>query len=98
MNRRTQASVDGFARGVPGVWYATQHEVASFWTHRESIVIDGADGSGALVLDTGSDRTAICIDDREIPCPGPMTTVVAEEYAKLVRGEIPKYKEWVELA
>jgi branched-chain amino acid aminotransferase len=38
------------------------------------------------------------VDDRPIPCPGPMTATIAEEYSKLVRGEIPEYKEWVELA
>ena len=31
-----------------------------------------------------------------IPCPGPMTTAIAEEYAKLVRGQNDKYKDWVE--
>jgi branched-chain amino acid aminotransferase len=52
-----------------------------------------------FVCGTAAEVSAVnSVDDREIPCPGPMTTVVAEEYSKLVRGEIPKYKEWVELA
>jgi branched-chain amino acid aminotransferase len=38
------------------------------------------------------------VDDREIPCPGPITTAVAEVYARAVRGEEPQYKEWCELA
>jgi branched-chain amino acid aminotransferase len=36
------------------------------------------------------------LDDRPIPCPGPMTTAIAEEYHKAVRGETDRYKEWVE--
>jgi branched-chain amino acid aminotransferase len=52
-----------------------------------------------FVCGTAAEVSAVnSVDDREIPCPGPMTAVIAEEYSKLVRGEIPKYKEWVELA
>ena len=36
------------------------------------------------------------VDDRAIPCPGPMTAAIAEEYGKAVRGEIDRYKDWVE--
>jgi branched-chain amino acid aminotransferase len=36
------------------------------------------------------------LDDRPIPCPGPMTTAIADEYHKAVRGETDRYKEWVE--
>jgi branched-chain amino acid aminotransferase len=36
------------------------------------------------------------VDDREIPCPGPITTAIADEYAKAVRGRVDRYKEWVE--
>jgi branched-chain amino acid aminotransferase len=36
------------------------------------------------------------LDDRPIPCPGPMTTAIAEEYHKAVRGETDRYKDWVE--
>jgi branched-chain amino acid aminotransferase len=38
------------------------------------------------------------VDDREIPCPGPMTTAIGEEYARVVRRQIDRYKDWVELA
>ena len=31
------------------------------------------------------------------PCPGPMTTAIGEEYAKVVRGQVDRYKDWVEL-
>jgi branched-chain amino acid aminotransferase len=52
-----------------------------------------------FVCGTAAEVSAVnSVDDREIPCPGPATATIAEEYSKLVRGEIPKYKEWVELA
>jgi branched-chain amino acid aminotransferase len=37
------------------------------------------------------------VDDRSIPCPGPMTKAIAETYARAVRGEEPAYKDWCEL-
>jgi branched-chain amino acid aminotransferase len=37
------------------------------------------------------------VDDRQIPCPGPMTTSIAETYGRAVRGEEPAYKDWCEL-
>jgi branched-chain amino acid aminotransferase len=36
------------------------------------------------------------VDDREIPCPGPITTAIADEYSRAVRGQVDRYKEWVE--
>jgi branched-chain amino acid aminotransferase len=36
------------------------------------------------------------VDDREVPCPGPMTKAVMEEYGKAVRGQVDRYKDWVE--
>ncbi len=52
-----------------------------------------------FVCGTAAEVSAVnSVDDRTLPCPGPMTTTIAQEYAKTVRGEIPKYKEWVELA
>jgi branched-chain amino acid aminotransferase len=38
------------------------------------------------------------VDDREIPCPGPMTLAIGEEYHRVVRGEVDRYKDWVEHA
>ena len=38
------------------------------------------------------------IDDRSIPCPGPITKAIAEVYARAVRGEEDQYKDWCELA
>jgi branched-chain amino acid aminotransferase len=36
------------------------------------------------------------VDDRPIPCPGPTTKAIAEEYARAVRGQVDRYKDWVE--
>lgn len=36
------------------------------------------------------------VDDRELPCPGPMTVAIGQEFAKAVRGKVDRYKEWVE--
>ena len=36
------------------------------------------------------------VDDRPVPCPGPMTKAIMEEYGKAVRGQVDKYKDWVE--
>jgi branched-chain amino acid aminotransferase len=38
------------------------------------------------------------VDDRSVPCPGPITKAVADIYAKAVRGQDPRYKDWCELA
>jgi branched-chain amino acid aminotransferase len=36
------------------------------------------------------------VDDREVPCPGPMTLAIGEEYGRVVRGQVDQYKDWVE--
>ena len=38
------------------------------------------------------------VDDRSVPCPGPITKAVADGYAAAVRGQDPRYKDWCELA
>ena len=38
------------------------------------------------------------VDERKVPCPGPMTRAIASTYAKAVRGRDPRYAEWCELA
>jgi branched-chain amino acid aminotransferase len=51
-----------------------------------------------FVCGTAAEVSAVnSVDDREIPCPGPMTAALADAYAKAVRGEIPAFKDWVEL-
>ena len=50
-----------------------------------------------FVCGTAAEVSAVnSVDDRPLPCPGPMTKAIAEEYAKTVRGQVDKYKEWVE--
>jgi branched-chain amino acid aminotransferase len=51
-----------------------------------------------FVCGTAAEVSAVnSVDDRAIPCPGPMTQVIAAEYGKAVRGDIDKYKDWCEL-
>ena len=51
-----------------------------------------------FVCGTAAEVSAVnSVDDRTIPCPGEFTTAIASEYAKVVRGEVPQYKDWVEL-
>ncbi|MDP9334004.1 MAG: branched-chain amino acid transaminase [Actinomycetota bacterium] len=51
-----------------------------------------------FVCGTAAEVSAVnSVDDRAIPCPGPMTETIATEYGKAVRGEIDKYKDWCEL-
>jgi branched-chain amino acid aminotransferase len=40
--------------------------------------------------------SVLSVDDRELPCPGPMTLAIGEEYGRVVRGQVDRYKEWVE--
>ncbi len=48
---------------------------------------------------TAAEVSAInSVDDRDVPCPGPITLQVAETYGKAVRGQIPAYKHWCETA
>jgi len=52
-----------------------------------------------FVCGTAAEISAVnSVDDRSVPCPGPVTTLVADEYAKAVRRQTPAYKDWVELA
>jgi branched-chain amino acid aminotransferase len=50
-----------------------------------------------FVCGTAAEVNAVnSVDDRQVPCPGPMTTAIGQEYAKAVRGQVDKYKDWVE--
>jgi branched-chain amino acid aminotransferase len=50
-----------------------------------------------FVCGTAAEVSAVnSVDDRTIPCPGPMTTAIAEEYGKAVRGQVDRYKDWLE--
>ncbi|MCC5954275.1 MAG: branched-chain amino acid transaminase [Acidimicrobiia bacterium] len=50
-----------------------------------------------FVCGTAAEVSAVnAVDDRTLPCPGPFTTAIAAEYAKAVRGQVDRYKDWVE--
>jgi branched-chain amino acid aminotransferase len=50
-----------------------------------------------FVVGTAAEVSAVnSVDDRALPCPGPMTKAIADEYARTVRGQVDKYKDWVE--
>ena len=51
-----------------------------------------------FVCGTAAEVSAVnSVDDRTLPCPGPITTTIAETYARCVRGELPQYRHWVDL-
>jgi branched-chain amino acid aminotransferase len=51
-----------------------------------------------FVVGTAAEVSAVSsVDDRSIPCPGPMTKVIGETYLRAVRGGEDKYKDWCEL-
>jgi branched-chain amino acid aminotransferase len=53
----------------------------------------------AFVCGTAAEVSSVrSVDDRDIPCPGPKTVAIADVYAKAVRGEDPRYRDWCELA
>jgi len=52
-----------------------------------------------FVCGTAAEVSAVnSVDDRQIPCPGPMTKAIGEEYGRAVRGQVDRYKDWVEHA
>ncbi len=52
-----------------------------------------------FVCGTAAEVSSVAsVDDRQIPVPGPMTLAIGEEYHRVVRGEVDRYKDWVEHA
>ena len=46
---------------------------------------------------TAAEVSAVnAVDDRPIACPGPMTSAIAAEYGRVVRGHGPRYEDWLE--
>ena len=90
------------AGALPGI---TQDSVTTIARdHGFEVRVDDLSRSDLYVADemfvcgTAAEVSAVnSVDDRAIPCPGPMTEVIAAEYAKAVRGQIDKYKDWCEL-
>ncbi len=83
----------------------TQHTVTTLAEEMgHEVVVDDIARSDLYIADemfvcgTAAEVSAVnSVDDREIPCPGPATTEIADAYAKCVRGELPQHKDWVEL-
>jgi len=51
------------------------------------------------VCGTAAEVSAVrSVDDREVPCPGPVTTEIGQLYGRVVRGQEAKYSHWCELA
>jgi branched-chain amino acid aminotransferase len=69
------------------------------------IIVDNVARSDLYVADeifccgTAAEVSAInSVDDRAIPCPGPVTKAVADMYGRVVRGLEDRYTDWCELA
>ncbi len=89
------------AGALPGI---TQDSVTTIARdHGFEIRIDNLSRSDLYVAEemfvcgTAAEVSAVnSVDDRPIPCPGPMTQTIASEYARAVRGEVDTYKDWCE--
>ena len=52
-----------------------------------------------FVCGTAAEVSAVnSVDDRSVPCPGPVTTAIGALYGRVVRGQESKYSHWCELA
>ena len=52
-----------------------------------------------FVCGTAAEVSAVnSVDDRDVPCPGPMTAAIGAVYGKAVRGQDDRYRDWCELA
>ncbi|MFQ5557705.1 MAG: branched-chain amino acid transaminase [Acidimicrobiales bacterium] len=50
-----------------------------------------------FVCGTAAEVSAVnSVDDREVTCPGPRTSAIAEVYGDVVRGRVDRYKTWNE--
>ncbi|HEX9260515.1 MAG TPA: branched-chain amino acid transaminase [Acidimicrobiales bacterium] len=50
-----------------------------------------------FVCGTAAEVTPVnSVDDRAVTCPGPITKAILTEYGKAVRGQVDRYKDWVE--
>jgi branched-chain amino acid aminotransferase len=90
------------AGALPGI---TQDSVTTIaHDHGFEVSVDNLSRSDLYIAEemfvcgTAAEVSAVnSVDDRVIPCPGPMTQVIAGEYGRAVRGQVDKYKEWCEL-
>jgi branched-chain amino acid aminotransferase len=84
----TQSSVSTIARDLGFEVHVDNLARSDLYIAEEMFVC----GTAAEVSSVNS------VDDREIPCPGPMTKAIAEVYGRAVRREEDRYKDWCELA
>ncbi len=84
----------------------TQHSVMTIARdHGFEVVVDSLARSDLYIAEemfvcgTAAEVSAVnSVDDRALPCPGPMTTAIANTYADAVRGKDDRYKVWNEHA
>jgi branched-chain amino acid aminotransferase len=82
----TQASVNAIARDLG-------YEIIVGDLARSDLYI----AEEIFVCGTAAEISSVnSVDDRDIPCPGPITTSIADIYTKAVRGQVDRYKDWVE--
>jgi len=82
----TQASVNAIARDLGYEIIVGDLARSDLYVAEEIFVC----GTAAEISSVNS------VDDREIPCPGPITKAIADVYTKAVRGQVDRYKDWVE--
>ncbi len=95
--RRSVVVVDA---GVPrNAAAAHLHSYLGFETRVDNIArSDLYIADELFVCGTAAEISSVnSVDDRSIPCPGPMTKAIADVYTRAVRGEEGKYKDWCEL-
>ena len=52
-----------------------------------------------FVCGTAAEVSAVrSVDDRDVPCPGEVTSTIGQLYGRVVRGQESKYLSWCELA
>ena len=82
----TQASVNAIARDLGYEIIVGDLARSDLYVAEEIFVC----GTAAEISSVNS------VDDRDIPCPGPITKSIADIYTKAVRGQVDRYKDWVE--
>lgn len=67
------------------------------------VAVDGLARSDLYIADeifvvgTAAEVSAVnSVDDRDVPCPGPMTSAIGEIYGEAVRGRVDAYRHWCE--
>jgi len=89
------------AGALPGITQDTAMTIAA--AHGFEVAVEHLSRSDLYIAEeifvcgTAAEISAVnSVDDRAIPCPGPITRLIAEEYAATVRGRLPQYARWCE--